>query len=126
MAQWVRVCGVSEAPAEGNVIEAEAEGVSLCLARVNGELSALDNWCPHRQGPLGQGWVEGSTVVCPWHAWSFDVRSGQSVFPGKEHVAVFSVRVEGDEVLVEIRQPTGTGDGSALGEMGPDILRGAD
>ena len=109
MAQWVRLCGVAEAPAEGEVIEAEAQGVSLCLARVNGELSALDNWCPHRQGPLGQGWVEGNTVVCPWHAWSFDVRSGRSEFPGNERVAVFPVRVVGEEVLVEM----GTGDGSA-------------
>ncbi len=109
MTQWVRLCGIAEAPAEGEVIEAEAQGVSLCLARVNGELAALDNLCPHRQGPLGQGWIEGNTVVCPWHAWSFDVRSGQSVFPGNEQVAVFPVKVEGDEVLVEV----GTENGSA-------------
>ena len=112
MTQWVRLCRVNEAPEEGKVIEAEARGVSLCLARVNGELAALDNWCPHRQGPLGQGWMEGTTVVCPWHAWSFDVQSGKSVFPGKERVAVFPLRVDGEEVLVEIGSGPGTGDGS--------------
>ena len=117
MTQWVRLCGVSEAPEEGQVIEAEAQGVSLCLARVNGMLAALDNWCPHRQGPLGQGWVEGNTVVCPWHAWSFDVCSGQSVFPGKEQVAVFPVKVEGEEVLVEMNGTAGIGDGSASGQI---------
>lgn len=114
MAQWVRVCGMNEAPAEGNVMEVEAQGRSLCLARVHGELSALDNWCPHRQGPLSQGWVEENTVVCPWHAWSFDARSGQSVFPGNANVAVFPVRAEGDEILVEIDLPAGTGEGSKL------------
>ena len=113
MAQWVRVCGVSEAPTEGQVMEAEAQGVSLCLARVNGELAALDNWCPHRQGPMGQGWIEGNTVVCPWHAWSFDVRSGQSEFPGNEQLVVFPVKVEGDEVLVEM----GAVDGSASAQI---------
>ena len=53
MAQWVRLCGVSEAPSVGRVVEAEVDGVGICLANVNGELSALDNWCPHRRGPLG-------------------------------------------------------------------------
>ena len=55
MAQWVRLCGLGEAPAAGKVMEAEAGGVEICLANVNGELSALDNVCPHRQGPLGAG-----------------------------------------------------------------------
>lgn len=102
MGQWVRLCGVSEAPTEGNVIEAEAQGVAVCLARVNGELAALDNWCPHRRGPLGQGWIEGGLLVCPWHAWSFDVGSGRCEFPGGDQVAVFPVRVEGDELLVKM------------------------
>jgi nitrite reductase (NADH) small subunit len=70
MSQWVRFCSVAEAPAEGAVMEAEADGVAVCLARIGGELSALDNWCPHRRGPLGQGWVEGAAVVCPWHSWA--------------------------------------------------------
>ncbi len=114
MAEWVRLCGMDEAPAEGSVLELEAMGKSFCLARVNGELSALDNWCPHRQGPLGQGWVEGSTVVCPWHAWSFDVCSGLSVFPGNANVAVFPVRAEGDEIVVEMDVPASSGEGSNL------------
>ena len=108
---------MSEAPTEGNVVEAEAEGISVCLARVNGELSAVSNWCPHRQGPLGQGWMEGNTVVCPWHAWSFDVRSGQSVFPEKEKIAVFPVKVEGEQVLVEVAEAPRTEDGSGSAQV---------
>ncbi len=54
MAQWVRLCGVAEAPEAGRVMDVVTEGVvGICLANVNGELSALDNMCPHRQGPLG-------------------------------------------------------------------------
>ena len=102
MAEWVRLCAISEAPLPGNVTEVEAQGVALCLANVNGELSALDNWCPHRQGPLGQGWVEGNTVLCPWHAWAFDVRTGEVQPPEQGKVAVFAVRVEGKQVEVNL------------------------
>ncbi len=102
MEQWVRLCGVGDAPAEGNVMEAEADGVAVCLARVGGELSAVDNWCPHRRGPLGQGWVEGNAVVCPWHSWPFDVRTGEAEFPVSERVAVFPLRIDGANIMVDL------------------------
>ena len=69
---------------------------------MNGELCALDNWCPHRRGPLGQGWIEGNAVVCPWHSWAFDLKTGVAEYPEKERVTVFELKVEGDEVLVDV------------------------
>ena len=102
MAQWVRVCSVAEAPAEGQVAAANADGVAICLARIGGKLSAMDDVCPHRQGPLSEGWIEGNAVVCPWHSWAFDVRTGSAEPPERASVAVFAVQVEGDNVLVEI------------------------
>ena len=102
MAQWVRICGLTDAPEAGKVIEAEVAGVQLCLANVNGEFSALDNVCPHREGPLGQGWIEGGAVICPWHSWAFNVKTGLSEYPANERVSSFPVKVEAGEVLVEI------------------------
>jgi nitrite reductase (NADH) small subunit len=102
VAKWVRLCGLAEAPAIGQVAEAEVEGVAVCLANVNGELSALDNVCPHRQGPLGQGWIEGDAVVCPWHSWAFNVKTGLAEYPVHERVNMFPLRVDGEDVLVDI------------------------
>lgn len=79
------------------------DGVAICLANVGGELSALDNICPHRQGPLGQGWLEGHYVVCPWHSWMFHVKTGTAEYPEGERVDVIPLRIEGDDVLVEIK-----------------------
>jgi nitrite reductase (NADH) small subunit len=100
--QWVRVCGVAEAPKAGEAMETDAAGVGICLANVGGELSAIDNWCPHRGAPLGQGWVEGEAVVCPWHSWAFNTKTGLAEYPAHERVEVFPLRVEGDDVLVDI------------------------
>lgn len=102
MTQWVRLCGLAQAPGVGKVAEAEVRGVWVCLANVNGELSALDNICPHRQGPLGQGWIEGEAVVCPWHSWLFNVKTGVADYPTGERVQAFPLRIEGDDVLVDI------------------------
>ena len=105
MAQWVRVCGTKEVPQPGHVMEAVAAGAPICLANVRGELSALDNLCPHRAGPLGQGWIEGDAVICPWHSWAFHFKTGLSEYPADEAVAVFAVKVSGEDVLVQIGEP---------------------
>lgn len=102
MARWVRLCGREDAPAAGTVMECEAEGIGICLANVGGELSALDNWCPHRGGPLGQGWIEGDAVVCPWHSWMFHAKTGLAEYPAGEKVAVFPLKMEGDDLLVDV------------------------
>jgi nitrite reductase (NADH) small subunit len=83
-------------------MEADVEGIGICVANVSGELSALDNWCPHRRGPLGQGWIEGEAVICPWHSWAFDAKTGVAVYPEGEKVSRFPLRVEGQDVLVDI------------------------
>ena len=101
MERWVELCPLTTAPAEGSVVEAEAEGVVVCLARIQGTLHAMDNFCPHRQGPLSEGWIEGTAVVCPWHSWAFDVSTGETLPPEHGKVRVYPVRVE--EGLVRIR-----------------------
>jgi len=102
VAEWVRLCAVGEAPAVGGVMEAEAAGVSICLANVDGTLAAVDNVCPHRQGPLGQGWLEGKAVVCPWHSWAFSTETGIAEPPERAKVDVFPVKIEGEDVLVQL------------------------
>ena len=103
MPHWIPLCRLSDAPAEGQVIEAEADGTSICLARHNGELAALDNLCPHRQGPLGQGWLEAGAVICPWHSWAFNLQTGVADPPERAQVKVFPVRIEADDVLVDLQ-----------------------
>ncbi len=103
--RWVRVCAAAEAPAVGQVAEGDAEGVMVCLANADGKVTAMDNLCPHRQGPLGQGWLEGTAVVCPWHSWAFDLGTGRCEYPGGQGVTVFPVEVRDEGVFVQVPGP---------------------
>jgi nitrite reductase (NADH) small subunit len=73
----------------------------VCLAHQNGKFAALDNWCPHRRGPLGEGWLEGNTVVCPWHAWAFHLDTGECP-EEKSGVSPFPLKQQGDDLLIDI------------------------
>lgn len=102
MRQFVRLCSLAEAPEPGTAIEVDAAGRTFCLANVDGELAALDNVCPHRQGPLGQGTVEGDSVVCPWHSWAFNAKTGEAEHSPQAKVEVFPLKVEQGVVLIEV------------------------
>lgn len=97
----VRICAVSELPGEGNATEIDAGSLALCVARVDGKISALDNECPHQGGPLGEGTIEDGKVVCPWHEYHFDLATGKCIDP-EEQVRVYEVTVTGDDVFVAL------------------------
>lgn len=100
-ARRVRVAAVGEVP-EGQGCVVEADGRLLALFNVEGTVHAIDNACPHRGGPLGEGDVEGRVVSCPWHAWRWDVTTGANVDNPAVRVACFAVAVEAGQVFVEL------------------------
>ncbi|MFN3485154.1 MAG: Rieske (2Fe-2S) protein, partial [Planctomycetota bacterium] len=67
-AKWVRVASTDEL-APGQVRKVEVDGQELALYNVDGKFYCTSNICPHQGGPLDEGMLEGSQIVCPWHAW---------------------------------------------------------
>ncbi len=102
MSQFVRICSASEVPAEGEVAEFMVQGRALCVAHVNGAIAVLDGVCPHEGGPLGEGIVEDGRVVCPWHAYAYDVRTGETLQDPELKVEVLEAKVEGGELRVNL------------------------
>jgi len=98
----LRLGSVSEMPTEGTAQEFRCGGKEFCVTRVGGRLSAMDNVCPHRGGPLGTGVIDDGKLICPWHGWQFDPGTGRAIHVPDAGVAVYSVSIEGEEVYIEI------------------------
>jgi len=97
---FVKLTSQSDLPGPNEAKEFPCGGKTICVANVNGEISAMDNVCLHRGGPLGQGVIEGGKVVCPWHGWEWDPKTGEAQTGAK--VAVYPVRIEGGDVVIEV------------------------
>jgi nitrite reductase/ring-hydroxylating ferredoxin subunit len=78
----------------------------VALFNVGGNYYALENACPHQGGPLVDGWVEGLTITCPWHAWCFDLRTGTMTLGDLAFVPRFEVRVQQDGVYLSTEPVT--------------------
>lgn len=88
-------------PGECAVVRAGND--DYALFNVDGRLYSTSNRCPHQGGSLGEGYLEGSCVVCPLHGWGFDVRTGQPAYvaqPG--HVRTYAVKEENGEVWLDL------------------------
>lgn len=96
---WTAVLRVDEI-GDGEVIEVMVGEHAVAVGRVDGEWFAVDNVCPHAGGPLGDGILDGCTLTCPWHGYSYDVRTGKCEVDDALEVATVEVRVVGDAVLV--------------------------
>jgi nitrite reductase (NADH) small subunit len=92
----------SELPAINIAKEFSCGNKEICVAHVNGDYSAIDNICLHQGGPLGQGMIENGKVVCPWHAWQYDPKTGATMHNPNLKVAVYPLKIENGEVLVEV------------------------
>lgn len=88
---------------EGGRVVVRAEGRELAVVRVDGIAYAIDNVCPHHQGELGRGDLQGHHLYCPLHAWCFDVRDGKAFFPQGAKVECFEVKEEGGRVWARRR-----------------------
>jgi NAD(P)H-dependent nitrite reductase small subunit len=87
---------------EGGSRVVEVAGKEVVLFKVQGKIFALNNVCPHRGGPLAEGVLSGSEVICPWHAWAFDLGTGAYTFAPELRVETFEVRVEDGEILIRV------------------------
>ena len=97
---FVTVASLSKLP-PGSLIQIEADGREYTLCNTGEAIYALDGTCPHAGGPLGEGALHGNMVVCPWHAWEFDCRTGQNDFDPATRVSTHSVRLEGDDIQIQ-------------------------
>lgn len=102
---WISVGHVDDLP-EGRVKTVTARTTSICLVHFDGQWSAMDNRCPHQNGPLGEGSIEKGIddkcwIRCPWHGWDFDPLTGKP--PGGHEDSgqkMFPLEVRGDEIFV--------------------------
>jgi nitrite reductase (NADH) small subunit len=101
MPEFVKVANLSDlAPGSAKVVE--ADGKTIALFNVDGAVYAIDNTCLHRGGPLGEGFLEGDVVACPWHMWEYNVRTGEKVDEPSLKVATYPVQVEGNDIKVSV------------------------
>jgi 3-phenylpropionate/trans-cinnamate dioxygenase ferredoxin subunit len=115
MAKFTEVAKIEELRS-GTMKKVLAEGQEVLLVRVGDKYYATGDRCPHMNGDLSQGKLEGTVVTCPRHGSQFDVSNGQAVrwlkgglmsklggaLKTSKDLTVYNVKVENGKILVEV------------------------
>ena len=102
MTEFVTVAKVGDIPV-GEGRSYPVGGKIIAIFRAGDEYLAINDFCPHMGASLATGWLDGTAVTCPWHAWRFCVREGTWLDnpKSKTRTETYAVRVVGDEIQVE-------------------------
>jgi nitrite reductase (NADH) small subunit len=85
---------------QGHCFIVEQKEIAVFRTR-SGEIYAIQNRCPHRQGPLADGIIDNCQVICPYHAQKFDLKTGENS-EGNEGVQTFSVWEDNGKLMIEL------------------------
>jgi nitrite reductase/ring-hydroxylating ferredoxin subunit len=88
--------------APGSLTIVNTPGGQVLIAHTTQGFRAVHPTCPHTGGPLHLGQMENGCFVCPWHGARFGATDGQALAgPTRIPLPVYSVHIEGGEVVVE-------------------------
>ncbi|WP_370279484.1 Rieske (2Fe-2S) protein [Pontibacterium sp.] len=99
MSQWQDLCALDELPPNERKVISTQSGLKLLLVNIDGEILAVEDLCPHDNGQLHEGPIEGTDIICPRHGARFCLRTGEVLAPpATEDIDNFPTRINGDRI----------------------------
>ena len=81
--------------------QVRANGQDYAICNVDGEIYAVHGVCPHRGAPLAYGALHQHTIVCPWHAWEFDLTDGHALARTRVRLRSYPVAVRDGHIVID-------------------------
>jgi nitrite reductase (NADH) small subunit len=102
MSDWIEITQIDEIPVLGSrVVKTGSKDIAI-FRTSDDRIFAVRDACPHKQGPLSQGIVHGTSVTCPLHNWKIDLASGEALGADEGCTNVYDTKVENNMVYLRI------------------------
>jgi nitrite reductase (NADH) small subunit len=102
MAKWIKITETKNIPSMGSrkIIVGDTE-IAVFKTR-NGDIFAINNVCPHKQGKLSEGLVHENVVTCPLHNWDIDLKTGEALGNDSGCTNVYESKIEEDTLYLNL------------------------
>ena len=101
MTTWIDIGALDDVPRLGSRVVRAAD-MKIAIFRTDDDrVFALEDKCPHKQGPLSQGIMHGSVVTCPLHAWTISLKTGEAQGEDRGCVPVIPLRVDAGRLYLQ-------------------------
>jgi nitrite reductase (NADH) small subunit len=100
--KWVEVGSIDDIPMRGARCVNTPEGRIAVFRTAEGQVFAIEDRCPHKDGPLSQGIVHGTAVTCPLHNWVISLETGKAQGADEGAVRTVPTRIEGERLFIAL------------------------
>ncbi len=102
MSKWIDIAPITDIPKRGARVVKTKHGCVAIFRTFDDRVFAIDDACPHKNGPLSEGIVHGDKVTCPLHNWVIDLESGLTQGADRGGVATYKTSVNNGRILLDV------------------------
>ena len=99
---WVRIGEINDIPVRGARCVKNGDMTIAVFRTSDNQVFALEDKCPHKNGPLSQGIVHDGCVTCPLHNWVISLSTGEAQGADEGSTPSFPIKLEGNEVFLSL------------------------
>jgi len=99
---WIEVCKLEDIPPSQARTVIVGETMIAVFRLTDNRVKAVENRCPHKQGPMAEGIISGDDILCPLHNWRISLDSGKVAAPDEGCVKTYPVKVEEGQVFLSL------------------------
>ena len=100
MTDWIEIGTIAAIPRQGARCVSTPAGKIAVFRTHEDRIYAIENRCPHKNGPLAEGIVHGNSVTCPLHNWVFDLATGQAQGADEGQVRTYPIDVVDGRIFI--------------------------
>lgn len=108
----------------GELTGVVVDDTKVVLVRLADGVRAFEDRCAHKGVALSEGQLSGTSLTCRAHAWRYDAATGRGIDPPNVCLRAFAVKLEGDDVLVDVHASPAPAANEAAHEVGPVLMSG--
>ncbi|MBL4598279.1 MAG: nitrite reductase small subunit NirD [Rhizobiaceae bacterium] len=105
---WCSIGTIDDIPRRGARCVKHGEMTIAIFRTADDQIFALEDKCPHKNGPLSQGIVHDGCVTCPLHNWVISLESGQAQGADEGKTMVFPIKLDEKTILIDLSKSSGT------------------
>lgn len=98
---WIDIGSIDQIPVRGARVVKTKLGCIAVFRTGEDEVFATSDRCPHKNGPLSEGIVHGTSVTCPLHNWVFDLNTGEAQGADEGKIDTYAIRVEKGRLMLD-------------------------
>ena len=99
---WLDIGALAAIPVQGARVVKTDHGCIAVFRPSADAVFALEDRCPHKDGPLSQGIVHGNAVTCPLHNWVISLETGSALGADEGSVRTYPLRIANGRVLMDL------------------------